>query len=165
MTIIKAITKGKSTVDVLGETGIVVTRTFAAPRAMVFDALTKPELLQRWLLGSEGWTMPACEVDLRVGGRIRFYWKSSDGKELQLSGVFMAIDAPKGFSANQRFDLGFIGPEEKLTYILEAQGDETLMRAEIIYPTREIRDGSLQGGMTDGMETSYARMDEVLKSR
>ena len=158
------ITKGQSTVELLGETGIVVTRTFAVPRAMVFDALTKPKLLQRWLLGPEGWTMPVCEVDLRVGGRIRFYWKSADGKELQLSGVFMAIDAPKGFSANQRFDLGFIGPEEKLTYILEDKGEETLMRAEIVYPTQEIRDGSLQSGMTEGMETSYARMDEMLES-
>lgn len=158
-----AMIKGQSTVEALGETGVVVTRRFAAPRAMVFDALTKPELLRRWLLGPEGWTMPECEIDLSVGGKIRFYWTNGQGRELQLTGTFTEINAPVGFSATQRFDLGFVGPEEKLTYILEDHREETLMRAEIIYPSKEVRDGALQSGMTDGMEASYARMDEVLQ--
>jgi uncharacterized protein YndB with AHSA1/START domain len=61
---------------------------FEAPRSLVFDAFTNPEHLTQWMLGREGWTMPVCEVDLRAGGAWRFVWRSSDGSELELSGVY-----------------------------------------------------------------------------
>ena len=54
---------------------IVMTRVFDAPRGLVFDALTKPELVKRWLLGPPGWAMPVCEIDLKVGGAFRYVWR------------------------------------------------------------------------------------------
>lgn len=61
---------------------IAMTRVFAAPRRLVFDALTKPELVKQWLLGPPGWTMPVCEIDLRVGGAYRFVWRGPNGTEM-----------------------------------------------------------------------------------
>src|SRR5438034_4621460 len=64
------------------ERELVMTREFDASRGMVFDALTKPELVQRWLLGPPGWTMPVCEIDLRVGGKYRYVWRNAEGREM-----------------------------------------------------------------------------------
>src|SRR5437879_4168357 len=65
---------------------IVMTRVFKAPRKLVFDAWTKPELVRRWLLGPPGWTMPVCEIDLRVGGAYRFVWLGEDGTTMGMGG-------------------------------------------------------------------------------
>ncbi|HEY2473746.1 MAG TPA: SRPBCC domain-containing protein [Candidatus Cybelea sp.] len=71
---------------------IVMTRVFEAPRALVFAAFTKPELLQRWLLGPEGWSMPICEVDLRVGGTFHYIWRNdAGGQEFGLHGIYRAV--------------------------------------------------------------------------
>ena len=67
---------------------IAMTRVFNAPRRLVFDALTKPELVKQWLLGPPGWTMPVCEIDLRVGGAYRFMWRKTDGTEMGMRGVY-----------------------------------------------------------------------------
>ncbi|MGH9367901.1 MAG: SRPBCC domain-containing protein, partial [Thermoanaerobaculia bacterium] len=65
------------------EREIVMTRVFDAPRELVFDAHTKPELVKRWLLGPDGWSMPVCEIDLRVGGKYRYLWRCDrDGTEM-----------------------------------------------------------------------------------
>ncbi len=71
---------------------IVMTRVFDAPRDLVFDAYTKPELLKRWLLGPRGWSMPVCEIDLRVGGAYRYVWRRDpDGNEMGMGGVYREI--------------------------------------------------------------------------
>ena len=70
---------------------IAMTRVFNAPRRLVFDAWTKPELVKQWLLGPPGWTMPVCEIDLRVGGRYRFVWRGTDGAEMGMGGVHKEI--------------------------------------------------------------------------
>ena len=59
-----------------GEREIIMTRAFDAKRDLVFDALTKPELVKRWLLGPPGWSMPVCEIDLKVGGAYRYVWRT-----------------------------------------------------------------------------------------
>ncbi|MEA2707544.1 MAG: hypothetical protein QOF78_145, partial [Phycisphaerales bacterium] len=88
-----------------GERELVMTRTFDAPRKMVFDAFTKPELLKRWLLGPPGWSMPVCDVDLRVGGAYRYVWrKDSDGTEMGMGGVYREIIAPERVVATEKFD-------------------------------------------------------------
>ena len=73
---------------------IVLTRVFNAPRRLVFDAFTKPELLKRWF-GPRGWSLVVCEVDLRVGGTFRFVLRSPDGKEMGIRGVYREIVAPE----------------------------------------------------------------------
>ena len=66
-------------VKMSGDRAVVLARTFNAPLRLVFDAHTRPELVRRWLLGPPGWTMPVCEIDLHVGGRIRYVWRGTDG--------------------------------------------------------------------------------------
>jgi uncharacterized protein YndB with AHSA1/START domain len=74
---------------------IAMTRVFDAPRRLVFDALTKPELVKTWLLGPPGWSMPVCEIDLRVGGAYRFVWRGPDGTEMGMGGVNREIVVPE----------------------------------------------------------------------
>src|SRR5438034_438593 len=84
---------------------IAIERDFNAPRRLVFDAFTKPELVRRWLLGPDGWTMPVCEIDLRAGGAYRYVWrKESTGKEMGMGGVFREIVRPDKLVATEKFD-------------------------------------------------------------
>ena len=70
------------------ECEIVITRVFNAPRNLVFDCWTKPELLRRWMLGPEDWIFAVCEIDLKVGGKYRFVWRNSEGNEMGMGGVY-----------------------------------------------------------------------------
>src|SRR5260370_24154124 len=88
-----------------GEREIVMTRELNAPRQLVFDAFTKPELVRRWLLGPDGWSMPVCEIDLRVGGAYRYVWrKESTGTEMGMGGVFRDVVRPEKLVATEKFD-------------------------------------------------------------
>ena len=82
----------------------VITRVVDAPRGMVFDAYTKPELLRRWMLGPPGWTMPVCEIDLRVGGTYRYEWRSAEGETMGMGGRFTEVVRPSRLAATQVFD-------------------------------------------------------------
>jgi uncharacterized protein YndB with AHSA1/START domain len=95
---------GKLKVAAQGEREIVMTRVFDAPRRLVYDALTKPELLKQWLLGPPGMTMPVCEMDLKVGGAYRMVWRGPDGKDMGVGGTFRGITPPQGFAATEKFD-------------------------------------------------------------
>jgi uncharacterized protein YndB with AHSA1/START domain len=87
------------------EREIVMTRVFDAPRHLVFDAHTRPELLQRWLLGPPGWSMPVCEIDLRVGGKYRYVWRHDrDGTKMGMGGVYREIASPERVVSTERFD-------------------------------------------------------------
>src|SRR5215471_11263355 len=88
-----------------GESSILITRSFNAPRELVYDAHTKPELVRKWLLGPEGWTMPVCEIDLRVGGKYRYVWKKeSTGHQMGMGGEFREIERPEKIVATEKFD-------------------------------------------------------------
>src|SRR3954451_7375190 len=97
-------TSGKLNLTAPGEREIVITRTFNAPRTLVFDAFTKPELLKKWMIGPPGWTMPVCEIDLRVGGSIRYEWENSNGVKMGMSGVYREIVVPERLVATEKFD-------------------------------------------------------------
>src|SRR5213595_1152665 len=98
-----------------GEQELVMTRSFDAPRQLVFDAHTKPDLVRRWLLGPPGWTMPVCEIDLRVGGRYRYVWDSADGHKMGTGGTFTEIVRPSRIVATQLFDEDWTGGETIVT--------------------------------------------------
>src|SRR5271167_1955115 len=84
---------------------IAMTRVFHAPRRLVFDAWTKPELVKQWLLGPPGWTMPVCEIDLRVGGTYRYVWRrDSDGSEMGMGGIFREIVPHERIVSTEVFD-------------------------------------------------------------
>src|SRR5690348_490411 len=96
---------GQLKVTMPSDREIAMTRVFDAPRTLVFDAHTKPELVKRWLLGPPGWTMPVCEIDLRVGGKYRWVWRSdSDGSTMGIGGVYREIVAHERLVATERFD-------------------------------------------------------------
>ena len=141
---------------------VVVTRTFNAPRALVFRAYTEPDLLKRWLLGPPDWTMPVCEVDLRVGGRYRYEWAGPDGDTLAMGGVFKEIAPPERLVTTELFDEDWTGGETTNTLVLEERDGKTTITNTVRYASKEARDAALQTGMTDGMETGYKRLDDLL---
>lgn len=148
-----------------GDLEIVMTRTFDAPRRMVFDAFTKPELVKRWLLGPPGWSMPLCEIDLRVGGSYRYVWRrDSDGTEMGVSGVYREIKAPEKVVHTEKFDNPWYPGEAVVTLVLEEQGKKTAITQTMRMESREARDGVLKSGMERGVAASYNRLAEILAS-
>src|SRR5450755_4616251 len=106
---------------------IQVARDFDAPRQLVFDAFTKPELVRRWLLGPPGWSMPVCEIDLRVGGKYRYVWRHDKGHEMGMGGVFREIVPPERIVSTEKFDEAWYPGEAVGTVVLtEANGKTTV---------------------------------------
>jgi len=143
---------------------IAMTRVFNAPRHLVFDALTKPELVKKWLLGPPGWTMPVCEIDLRVGGQYRYVWRrESNGKEMGMGGVYREIVAQERLVCSELFDEAWYAGESLITTILVEQGGRTTMTTTMLYVSQEVRDGVLKSGMESGVAASYDRLAELLE--
>ena len=138
---------------------IVLTRVFDAPRAMVFEAFTKPELLKRWF-GPRGWSMPVCEVDLRVGGGFRFVLRGPDGKDMGMRGVYREIVPPERSVHMESFD-DYPG-ESQVTAVFVEQGGKTTLTATVLYPSREVRDIVIKSGMEHGAAESYDKLAEIL---
>src|SRR4029079_7725993 len=96
---------GTLTVTARGDREIVMTRTFNAPRRLVWEAYTKPELLKRWLLGPDGWYFIQCDVALRIGGKYRYVWKNDEKNQtLGLGGEYREISAPAKLVCTEKFD-------------------------------------------------------------
>jgi len=147
------------------EREIVMTRVFDAPRRLVWEAHTKPELLQRWLLGPDGWSMPICEVDLRVGGKYRWVWRrDEDGTEMASGGVFKEIVAPERLVSTERFEQPWYPGEGLNTLLLTERDGKTTLTQTMRYESKEIRDSVLKSGMETGVERSYERLDEIFAS-
>jgi uncharacterized protein YndB with AHSA1/START domain len=142
-----------------------MTRTFAAPPDLVFLAHTKPELVRRWLLGPPGWTMPVCEIDLRVDGRYRYVWRDPDGNEMGMGGVFQEIVPPERIVARELFDDDWTGGETTVTTTFSAEGDGTLLTMTVLYLSSEARAAALATGMTEGMEAGYRNLDALLAAQ
>jgi uncharacterized protein YndB with AHSA1/START domain len=158
-------TTGKLQVAIPTDREIVMTRVFDAPRRMIFDAFTKPELLKRWLLGPPGWSMIVCEVDLKVGGKYRYVWRNdASGQEMGMGGVAREIVAPERLVSTEKFDDPWYPGEAIATLVLTEQSGRTTLTQSILYESREIRDGVLKSGMESGVAASYDRLDEILKS-
>jgi uncharacterized protein YndB with AHSA1/START domain len=138
---------------------IVLTRVFDAPRRLVFDALTRPELLKRWF-GPHGWSLAVCEVDLRVGGTWRFVMRGPDGTDMGMRGVYREISPPDRLVHTETFD-DYPG-ESIVTTVLVENGGRTTMTATMLYPSQEIRDIVISSGMEHGAAESYDRLAEVL---
>lgn len=149
---------------------ILMTRVFDAPRQRVFEAHTKPELIRRWLLGPDGWSMPVCEVDFRVGGAYRYVWKrvsgtpEACGTEMAMSGVFKEIVVPERIVTTERFEQSWYPGEGLNTLTLTEKNGQTTLRQSMVYDSREIRDAVLKTGMESGVETSYDRLAKILAS-
>ena len=145
-----------------GDREIAMIRAFDAPRRLVFDALTKPELVRRWLLGPPGWSMPVCELDLRVGGRFRYGWRRSDGQEMGMGGVYREIVPPERLVHTELFDEDWTGGEAWVTSVLAEQDGRTTLTTTVLYASREARDAILKSPMEQGVAQSYDRLADLL---
>jgi uncharacterized protein YndB with AHSA1/START domain len=144
---------------------VVTKRAFDAPVKLVFDCHTKPELVQRWLTGPPGWTMPVCEIDLRVGGAFRYRWRKEDGSsEFGMVGTYREIAAPRRIVNTQQFDDGVMpeGGDALITTIFEEKAGRTTVTLTMLFPSKQDRDGAVGTGMTGGMEQSYQKLEKVL---
>jgi uncharacterized protein YndB with AHSA1/START domain len=147
---------------------VVVTRTFQAPRALVYQAYTTPALVQRWLLGPPGWTMPVCEMDVRVGGTFRWVWRATEGgAEFGFHGEYLEVQAPTRLRNTEVYDPGDVGDMAEsgratVTVTFDETDGVTLLTTRIDYDSKEARDAAVSTGMTDGMEMSYKLLDELL---
>jgi uncharacterized protein YndB with AHSA1/START domain len=143
---------------------IAMTRVFDAPRSLVFDAVTKPDLVKQWLFGPPDWSMPVCEIDLRVGGAYRFLWRGPDGTEMGVRGVIREIVAPERFGVTERFDEAWYPGEALVTYVLVEQGGKTTLTLTVRYESLEARDIALKSPTDQGVTISYDRLAELLAS-
>ncbi|MGV3710476.1 MAG: SRPBCC family protein [Gemmatimonas sp.] len=161
-------TNSTAQVTLPGDTHIRVVRDFKAPRTLVWQAHTDPALFQRWIGGYPGWSMPVCEMDVRPGGKYRWRWRQeAEGSEFGFSGEFREVEAPAKMVQAEFYDPGTFGgpmstaPTINQLTLTERDGITTLVTL-ITYTSKEARDGAIASGMTDGMETSYARLDALL---
>ena len=155
---------GKLQVTTPSEREIAMTRVFDAPRSLVFDAWTKPELLRRWLGVRGGWTFAVCEVDLKVGGSYRFVWRGPDGSEMAMGGVYREIVRPERLVATEKFDEPWYEGEALDTMVFIEHGGKTTATTTVLYASREVRDAVLKSPMDRGVSESYEKLDEVLAS-
>ena len=151
---------GETTFATPSDREVVITRIVDAPRRLVFEAWTNPEHVPQWLLGPEGWTMPVCEIDLRVGGTWRYVWRKDDGAEMAMSGIYREVVPPERIVSTERW--GPEWPETVNTVQLVEAAGRTTITITVLYPSKEARDMALQTGMKEGMNQGFARLDELL---
>jgi uncharacterized protein YndB with AHSA1/START domain len=152
-------------VEPVGEREVRMTRLFNAPRNLIFDAFTKPELVKRWLLGPEGWSMPVCDIDLRVGGAYRYVWKNDNtGTTMGMGGVYREIARPDRIVNTEKFDDAWYPGEAINTTALVEKNGMTTLTVTILYESREGRDMVMQSDMERGVNDSYDRLEDLLLS-
>lgn len=152
----------KLTLKTEGDTHVVVTRRFAASPEKVFRAHTEPELLKKWLLGPEGWTMPVCINDARPGGKIRYEWSDGKGGGFHLTGEFISLEPYSRIVHVERMHLPDPTPDNHVETCFEPDGQGTLMTMTMTLPDAATREAMIATGMEYGMEESYQRMEKVL---
>jgi uncharacterized protein YndB with AHSA1/START domain len=128
--------------------------------------MTKPELVKRWLLGPDGWSMPVCEIDLRVGGAYRYVWRRDrDGSEMAMGGMFREIVVPERIVATEQFDEPWYPGEAVNTTVLVQQGAKTLLTQTTMMQSKAARDAVVKSGMARGVVASYNRLEEILEAQ
>jgi len=152
----------KMTITTEGDRYVVVTRRFAASPEAVYRAHTDPELIQKWMLGPEGWTMPVCISDARPGGKIRFEWADGNGNGFYLTGEFIALEPNRRIVHVERMHLPDPTPDNHVETKFDRAGEGTLLTMRMTLPDAATRTAMLATGMEDGMEASYARLDRLI---
>ena len=142
------------------DTTISYTRTFAAPAERVWQAYTDPQVVRTWMLGpSEDTTFEVCDMDIREGGSFRWVWLDPDGR-LEIYGDVLEVDAPRRLVTTEQMGGADWPPTHNVVELTEQDG-RTVLTGTIRYPSKEARDGAYASGMADGMDVSFARLDEA----
>ena len=145
-----------------------VKRSFDAPAQLVWRAYSEPDLMRHWLTAMPGWTMPVCEMDVRVGGRYRWRWRNDqDGAEFGFTGTFQEVHPTAKLVHTEAYDPGTVGggypgAEAIITVTFADDGEFTTVTSLMDFDSKEARDAAVSTGMTDGMEQSYQGLDALL---
>jgi uncharacterized protein YndB with AHSA1/START domain len=153
---------GETTFELVGDRELVATRVFNAAKRLVWDAFTKPEFVSRWMTGPEGWSMPVCEIDLRVGGRWRYEWGKPGEQGFGMHGEFLEIDPLERIVHTERF-LEYPPSINTVTFT-ESNGRTTVLH-KVAYESPEARAGALESGMLDGWAESLDRLQRNLAAQ
>jgi uncharacterized protein YndB with AHSA1/START domain len=147
------------------DTTIVLTRTFHAPRRLVWEAMTDPVKMRRWMLPPPGWTMTVCECEARVGGSLRLAFKNEDADPVMtLEGVFTEVVPHERMVHSETMAMGSgetIGTLVE-THEFTEKGGVTTLRITQAYDSKDARDGAIASGMDQGMEAGYKQLDAML---
>jgi uncharacterized protein YndB with AHSA1/START domain len=152
----------KLTLTTEGDTHIIVTRRFAAPPEALYRAHTERELLQKWLLDPDGWSMPVCISDPQPGGAIRFEWANRKGGGFHLTGEYLELQPYHRIVQVQRMHVPDPTPDNHVETTFAPDGAGTLLRMRMTLPDAQTRAGMLATGMEQGMEAGYARLEGAL---
>jgi uncharacterized protein YndB with AHSA1/START domain len=152
----------KLTLKTEGDRHVVVTRRFAASPALVYRAHTEPALIQKWLLGPEGWTMPVCISEPKPGGRIRYEWTNGKGQGFYLTGEYVELVPSSKIVHVERMHMPNATPDNHVDTRFDADGAGTLMTMRMTLPDEKTRAAMLATGMDSGMEASYARLESMI---
>jgi uncharacterized protein YndB with AHSA1/START domain len=145
-----------------GDTHVIVTRHFKAPPEAVYRAHTETELVQKWMLGPAGWTMPVCINEARPGGKIRYEWTDGNGNGFYLTGEFVELVPFSKIVHVERMHLPDPTPDNHVETRFEPDGTGTRMTMRMTLPDSETREMMLASGMEHGMEDSYARLETMI---
>ena len=152
----------KLTLKTEGDTHVVVTRHFAAPPEAVYRAHTEPKLIQKWLLGPDGWTMPVCINEARPGGKIRYEWSNGKGGGFYLTGEYLQLVPFSKLVHVERMHMPNATPDSHVETRFEADGEGTLMTLRMTLPDAQTRAAMISSGMEYGMEASYVRLERMI---
>lgn len=148
-----------------GDRFVVVTRRFEAPPEAVYRSHTDPKLIQKWMLGPDGWTMPVCINEARPGGKIRYEWSDGNGGGFYLTGEFVELVPFSRIVHVERMYLPDPTPDNHVTTTFAKDGTGTLMTMRMSLPDAATRTAMLQSGMEHGMEAGYVRLEDMLQLR
>jgi uncharacterized protein YndB with AHSA1/START domain len=152
----------KMTLKTEGDKQVVVTRRFAAPPEAVYRAHTEPALIQKWLLGPDGWTMPVCISEARPGGKIRYEWANGKGGGFYLTGEYLELTPYSRIVHVERMHLPDATPDNRVETRFDPDGAGTMMTLRMTLPDGKTRAAMLATGMEHGMEASYARLEGMI---
>lgn len=141
---------------------VLISRTFDAPRTLLWEVWTDPKHVPQWMTGPEGWTMPVCEIDLRPAGSWHFVWRKANGTEMAMTGEYREVKPPERLVSTEKW--GPEWPETINTVTFIEKGGRTTVDTTILYPSKEARDAALGTGMKDGSNISYDRLTDYLRS-
>jgi uncharacterized protein YndB with AHSA1/START domain len=140
---------------------IEITRLFDAPRSLVYDCYTKPDLLVRWM-NPHGWQFAACDNDVRIGGKFFWEWRNAAGETMSISGVYREVARPERVVRTEIFEPDCTGGETLGTLLLAEQDGKTALTMKVKFPSPQARDGALKSGLDQGVAANHARLDALL---
>ena len=151
----------KLKIELEGDLYVIATRKFAAPPEALYRAHTEAELMQRWLLGPDGWTMPVCISEAWPGGKLRCEWTDGQGAGFYLTGEYVTLEPFSRIVHIERMHLPDPTPDNHVETTFTPEGAGTVLRLRMTLPDAESRAAMLATGMEEGMEASYARLEDM----